>query len=50
ASGTSLVWIIGIRYDDGSFATVQQTSSPAVRIGDRFGKLLHCNMRIMKVR
>ena len=34
-SGSSLVWIIGIRYDDGSFATVQQTSSPAVRIGDR---------------
>ena len=30
-SGSSLVWIIGIRYDDGSFATVQQTSSPAVR-------------------
>lgn len=34
-SGSSLVWIIGIRYDDGSFATVQQSSSPAVRIGDR---------------
>ena len=30
-SGSSLVWIIGIRYDDGSFATVQQSSSPAVR-------------------
>lgn len=36
ASGnTSLVWIIGIRYDDGSLAMVQQASSPAVRIGDR---------------
>ncbi len=35
ASGSSLVWIIGIRYDDGSLATIQQTSSPAVRIGDR---------------
>lgn len=34
-SGSSLVWIIGIRYDDGSLATIQQTSSPAVRIGDR---------------
>lgn len=35
ASGSSLVWIIGIRYDDGSLATIQQSSSPAVRIGDR---------------
>lgn len=36
ASGNnSLVWIIGIRYDDGSLAMVQQASSPAVRIGDR---------------
>ena len=35
ASGSSLVWIIGIRYDDGSLATIQQASSPAVRIGDR---------------
>ncbi len=35
ASGSSLVWVIGIRYDDGSLATIQQASSPAVRIGDR---------------
>jgi outer membrane lipoprotein SlyB len=35
ASGSSLVWIIGIRYDDGSLATVQQSSSPGLRIGDR---------------
>lgn len=35
AGNTSLVWIIGIRYDDGSLATVQQASTPAVRIGDR---------------
>ncbi len=34
-SGSSLVWIIGIRHDDGSVSTVQQASSPAVRIGDR---------------
>jgi len=34
-SGSSLVWIIGIRYDDGSLATVQQSSSPGLRIGDR---------------
>ncbi|MBL8432816.1 MAG: hypothetical protein JNK80_10510, partial [Dechloromonas sp.] len=31
----SLVWIIGIRYDDGSLATVQQSASPNLRIGDR---------------
>ena len=31
----TLVWKIGIRYDDGTFATVQQTSAPALRIGDR---------------
>ena len=34
-SGSSLVWIIGVRYDDGSFATIQQSSAPGVRIGDR---------------
>ena len=31
----TLVWVIGIRYDDGSYATVQQTSAPGLRIGDR---------------
>jgi outer membrane lipoprotein SlyB len=29
------VWQIGIRYDDGSRATIEQTSAPALRIGDR---------------
>jgi len=31
----TIVWRIGVRYDDGSFATVQQTASPNLRIGDR---------------
>jgi outer membrane lipoprotein SlyB len=31
----TLVWRIGVRYDDGSLATVQQTSAPNLRIGDR---------------
>ncbi|MFO1325352.1 MAG: glycine zipper 2TM domain-containing protein [Burkholderiales bacterium] len=31
----TLVWVIGIRYDDGSYGTVQQTSAPGLRIGDR---------------
>ena len=31
----TLVWRIGIRYDDGSYATGQQTSAPGLRIGDR---------------
>jgi outer membrane lipoprotein SlyB len=31
----TLVWRIGVRYDDGSFATVQQTAAPNLRIGDR---------------
>ena len=30
-----LVWRIGVRYDDGSYATVQQTTAPGLRIGDR---------------
>lgn len=34
-NSTTLVWVIGIRYDDGSYATVQQTSAPGLRIGDR---------------
>lgn len=31
----TLVWVIGVRYDDGSYATIQQTSAPGLRIGDR---------------
>jgi outer membrane lipoprotein SlyB len=31
----TLVWNIGVRYDDGTYATVQQTSAPGLRIGDR---------------
>jgi len=31
----SFVWRIGVRYDDGSLATIQQTAAPALRIGDR---------------
>ena len=46
-SGSSLVWIIGIRYDDGSFATVQQTSSPAARIGDRV-RVSNSGMEILR--
>lgn len=29
------VWRIAVRYDDGTVATVQQTSPPALRVGDR---------------
>lgn len=32
---TSLVWVIGVRYDDGSYGTIRQTSAPGLRIGDR---------------
>ena len=35
SNATTTVWIIGVRYDDGSFATVQQTAAPGLRIGDR---------------
>lgn len=31
----TFVWRIGVRYDDGTVATVQQTTAPALRIGDR---------------
>jgi outer membrane lipoprotein SlyB len=34
-NSTQLVWRIGVRYDDGSLATIQQTSAPNLRIGDR---------------
>ena len=46
-SGTSMVWIIGIRHDDGSLATVRQTSSPAVRIGDRV-RVSNSGMEILR--
>jgi len=31
----TLVWRIGVRYDDGSYATIQQTQAPGLQIGDR---------------
>ena len=31
----TFVWRIGVRYDDGTIATVQQTSAPGLSIGDR---------------
>ena len=31
----TLVWRVGVRYDDGTYATIQQTSAPNLRIGDR---------------
>lgn len=31
----TFVWRIGVRYEDGSFATIQQTTAPNLRIGDR---------------
>lgn len=31
----TFVWRIGVRYDDGTLATIQQTAAPALRIGDR---------------
>lgn len=31
----TFVWRIGVRYDDGTVATVQQTAAPAFRVGDR---------------
>lgn len=31
----TFVWRIGVRYDDGGFATIQQTAAPNLRIGDR---------------
>ena len=31
----TFVWRIGVRYDDGTFATIQQTAAPNLRIGDR---------------
>lgn len=29
------VWRVGVRYDDGSIASIQQTSLPNLRVGDR---------------
>jgi hypothetical protein len=34
----TLVWDIGVRYDNGTYATVQQTSAPGLRIGDRVSR------------
>lgn len=34
-SPDSLPFSYGVRYDEGTFATVQKTSAPALRIGDR---------------
>ena len=31
----TFIWRIGVRYEDGSLATIQQTAAPNLRIGDR---------------
>jgi outer membrane lipoprotein SlyB len=31
----TMVWVVGVRYDDGTYATIQQTAAPGLRIGDR---------------
>ena len=35
SNATTTVWIIGVRYDDGSYATVQQAAASGLRVGDR---------------
>lgn len=34
-SGSSTVWIVTVRYEDGTLATIEQTSQPPLRTGDR---------------
>jgi outer membrane lipoprotein SlyB len=34
-SQTQMVYEIGVKYDDGTWGTIRQTSSPPFRIGDR---------------
>ena len=34
-AGESTVWVVTVRYEDGSVATVQQTAQPIARPGDR---------------
>jgi outer membrane lipoprotein SlyB len=35
ASKDTRSWVIDVRYDDGTFATIQQTADSGLRIGDR---------------
>jgi outer membrane lipoprotein SlyB len=32
---TTNVWVIGVRYEDGTSATIQQTYEPGFKVGDR---------------
>lgn len=43
----TFVWRIGVRYDDGSVATIQQTTAPALRIGDRV-RVTHTGIELLK--
>lgn len=43
----TFVWRIGVRYDDGSVATVQQTTAPALRIGDRV-RVTHSGIDLLR--
>ena len=43
----TFVWRIGVRYDDGSVATVQQTTAPALRIGDRV-RVTHSGIELLR--
>ena len=43
----TFVWRIGVRYDDGTTATVQQTAAPALRIGDRV-RVTNTGLQLLK--
>ena len=34
-SGTSTIWVVTVRYEDGTTANIEQSSQPPLRTGDR---------------
>jgi hypothetical protein len=46
-SGTSTVWVVTVRYEDGTTANIEQPSQPPLRSGDRV-RVTNGNLELMR--
>jgi outer membrane lipoprotein SlyB len=46
-SGTSTIWVVTVRYEDGTTANIEQSSQPPLRSGDRV-RVTNGNLELMR--
>jgi outer membrane lipoprotein SlyB len=46
-SGTSTIWVVTVRYEDGTTANIEQPSQPPLRAGDRV-RVTNGNLELMR--